>query len=546
MLLLGCIAMLSADAKLVSGLAWLRSEDTEWYLGKFSFGAEANGHIAGEFRAHFDAQHKVPRYLDNTPHSLMVALYDDNAWAALERLNQKGALCYERMQLAVAHFPLRSRGTKNAREVITFDYKVPQRPQSHYLYAMLSDCELENYPAHPPGLEYNVTFTNDGSHLPADEGGMLSVLSIVLFITLAGAAAYGWLLRAQQRQYQQVHLASLLLGLAFVLQVIALLSQIAHVRRFAEDGLGFKLRHTWLALDFLSEITQLFSELVVAFVLVCLSAGWTLSDSFHVSRILFDKRAMTLLVLLTGAHLYLQYKGRVYENDFNHFHDYDHWPGMALIGLRTLLCLIFWLGMALSYGVTPEFVRRSRLYVELFTVLGRYSKQQRSAAIASATANVFSPPASSLASPPASGGSFAMFGAGERVRGAGASDSSQQQQQPLMGSASASVPTAAAEGFARNTDPVVASLLRQVLLVGTLWFLAFPLATAGSVFASPAARKVFIVTASLAAHALVLLFLLYCFLCSSSKFFNASSLRNMGTLFSGPGTGNFIRKAALD
>lgn len=30
-----------------------------------------------------------------------------------------------------------------------------------------------------------------------------------------------------------------------------------------------------------------------------------------------------------------------YEEDFNNFHDHEHWPGLTLIGLRLLLCTLF-------------------------------------------------------------------------------------------------------------------------------------------------------------------------------------------------------------
>jgi len=540
------LSLLSSSAvyaKFVTGVAHLRSEDTEWYLGKFAFAADVEGDISGTLAP------TERHYFDNRPHALMVSLYDDVAWARLAQLNARGALCSERANLADRHLRLSARPPSypRERETITFHSKIPARKDTHYTYALLHDCALEDYPAKPPPLAYDVTFLNGESHLPADEEHMRPVLLVVLLIMLFAAVVYGTQLRAQQQQFQQVHLSALLLGLAFILQIIALLAQIAHISRYIEDGMGFKLRFTWVALDFLSEITQLFSELVVAFVLVCLAAGWTLSDSFHIQRIIFDKRAMSLLFLLTGLHLYLQYKGRVYESDFNHFHDFDHWPGLALIALRVLLCIVFWLGMSTSYGIMPDWVRRSRVYVEVFTVLGVFSKQQRAAAIASATSNAFSPTA------PAAGGATGSSGLnpfGERVRVG--EQQQQQQQQPLMGSSSLGSgggmgSVGASEGFVKHSDPAIVALLRQILFIGTAWFLSFPVSTAISLVMAPASRRVLIISCSLFAQLGVLLFLLYSFLWSTSRFYAHSSLRNMGTMFSAAGTGgNFIRKAALD
>ena len=34
----------------------------------------------------------------------------------------------------------------------------------------------------------------------------------------------------------------------------------------------------------------------------------------------------------------LQAIGRTFEEDFNNFHDHEHWPGLALLGIRLALC----------------------------------------------------------------------------------------------------------------------------------------------------------------------------------------------------------------
>ena len=36
--------------------------------------------------------------------------------------------------------------------------------------------------------------------------------------------------------------------------------------------------------------------------------------------------------------------GRRYEDDFNQFHDFEHWPGFCLMAIRLALCALFLVG----------------------------------------------------------------------------------------------------------------------------------------------------------------------------------------------------------
>ena len=68
----------------------------------------------------------------------------------------------------------------------------------------------------------------------------------------------------------------LLFGLAYALQTFSVLCELMHLRRYASDGKGLRWRHTWLALDFLSGLTQSCSELLISVLLIGLGFGWTL------------------------------------------------------------------------------------------------------------------------------------------------------------------------------------------------------------------------------------------------------------------------------
>ena len=44
-----------------------------------------------------------------------------------------------------------------------------------------------------------------------------------------------------------------------------------------------------------------------------------------------------LVAILVFAHLGLVLGGRLYQDDFNQFHDFEHWPGQVLVFLRIAL-----------------------------------------------------------------------------------------------------------------------------------------------------------------------------------------------------------------
>ena len=210
-------------------------------------------------------------------------------------------------------------------------------------------------------MHYTITFLNGDSQLPADESGMTSI-SLLAFLTMSayGAWYFGRAV-ARMRQQGQVHLLTLLFGVAYGLQTASAFCEWAHLRTFAADGKGLRWRHTWLALDFGAALLQSTSELLLSVMLIALAFGWTLglesqepldglagkllAGLHSPGKLLTSSAAHThsaaLLVGLGGLQFLLLALGRRYEEDFNHFHDFEHLPGLALLSLRLGLCAVF-------------------------------------------------------------------------------------------------------------------------------------------------------------------------------------------------------------
>lgn len=437
-----------AAGKTVAGHVGLGGQKAEEFLAKFSFLPNVDAKVTGHVRTKRSAW---------ALHDLRVNLYDDEAWDKYQALLRKGSLCKERQQLASQSFKIDAQHSMESGgmvepELLMYIPKSIQnrRHRTYYWFAVMADCSIEDHNIQGlPVLDFELSFFNGDSHLPADETGMLWRLYAVLLFMLALG---GLIARQTHRRVQagrQLHLVTVLLGAAFALQILAVWCETCHLRVYAKDGKGLRWRHhhgddcehglLFLPLDFFGEVFQGLSELLISLILVFLACGWTMltlgdagfdlgladpeslggaaragrpagpggapKDSvlgalLEVKRQLMrdptSKRALTRLVAfgrafaehlrrpaavfsrvtfgsvfiggLTVVQLYLEWAGRAFEDDFNQFHDHEHWPGMALVGIRVLLAGIFALGSASTMKLLSD--PDAQKYMKQLAILG--------------------------------------------------------------------------------------------------------------------------------------------------------------------------------
>ena len=212
------LLLATAWAKVIDGTVKLSSQDTEKYMAKFSFSAFNTAHIKGEF--HVEG---AGVYFDDHQHSLKLCLYDEGQWAKFQTALKTGSLCQERERLASWKTD-RIQPTMNydkARRDFAFEsHLTAPKGHAHYWFAVLMDCYLEEYDAHPPAMHYHITMTNGQSHLPADESGMRTIN----LLTLLAMGGYGvWCAisaYAHMRRSGQVHLIALIFYAAYALQIV--------------------------------------------------------------------------------------------------------------------------------------------------------------------------------------------------------------------------------------------------------------------------------------------------------------------------------------
>ncbi|KAK3280944.1 hypothetical protein CYMTET_11235 [Cymbomonas tetramitiformis] len=357
-----------AQSKITEGTLDLSSYVTEQYITKFSFSEGTKGLIRGNFSAIDGGEN----YFEGKPHDLRILLLDDEHWPAYSHaswtMQGQGSLCVERLRMAnwqkritpqsVGGHPMLVNRHMGAAE---FEMEVPTkgRTRTHYWYAVVVDCFLEEYDAHPPPVHFDMFFYNGKSHLPADERGMPTTYGVVLVATVGFLGFVCNVMLSQYKKVGQVHLIVLLLGVAVALQTFSHMAELTHLLVYMRNGKGLKWRHSWIPMDFFAQMMLGMSELVIQFVLITLGFGWTLigaagADNHTpmlgaLGRVLSTggatKMRTVFFSLVAGAQVILMYMGRKYEDDFNQFHDFEHPPGYALMAVRVTLCLLFVLGV---------------------------------------------------------------------------------------------------------------------------------------------------------------------------------------------------------
>lgn len=274
---LGCLlfASLSAEAKVVEGKAKLSSSDTEAYITKFSFSPDTKGSIVGTFEA------QKRSYWDSRPHDLSMCIISESKYDKYREFLTMGSLCKNRVKLCNVVSSINHSEEDASTIIINVDVSV--REASHYWYVLLTDCYLEEYDAHPPKMNYHLALYNGESHLPADEDGMLTTHWFMLMGLLVFGAYFIFLLTKQYRSSGgSLHLSVIFLGTAYLFQLGSIAFEYMHLQAFDQDGMGLRWRHSWLPADFLSEVAQGISELIVHFVLLSIAFGWTLLPGVNV------------------------------------------------------------------------------------------------------------------------------------------------------------------------------------------------------------------------------------------------------------------------
>jgi hypothetical protein len=260
------------------------------------------------------------------------------------------------------------------------DDGVSQR--SHYWYFVLDDCSLEQVfqDDQIPHMQYDLLIFNhlsssgqDLSHLSADEhymttlhtvtlllSGIVAFLLFVMIVLSTVTSARGSshtgssLTKHNSPNSSSIHAAVLWVAAAAGLDASSSFFEIMHLQIYKANGVGS------YAIDAMSAHAEAVCDSMLVLLLLSIGSGWTLpsdvisvnanSNSFQkflleMGRPMASLRkfnaAGALAIVIVAAHVILAQLGRTFDEDFNSYHQFEHWPGKTLMTMRVLMGLLF-------------------------------------------------------------------------------------------------------------------------------------------------------------------------------------------------------------
>lgn len=346
-LCLGIWAVILTDvsSKTVSGDFRLSGLNTEYVLGSFAVSAKRMGYVVITFES------KDPY---TKAEDLFVRRVRDDQWADYTRAPS----CTEKVAFSIQNETVSQSRKKNHYEArVAMGINNEKHDTPHYYYMIITDCSLEYYmhDALVPNVHFSMQMWNDGSHVSADEDHQKSVHTITWLLSGLLAVLMAMTIFMQIFEKSSVHAAMFWVMAAAACDSFSSMFELIHLRFYDEDGIGS------YGLDCLSAHLEALCDSLVALLLLSIAAGWTLpsdvitvqQNATPVQRVLgglqspfgaLMKFSPTSFLAwgIIASHLVLAQWGRVYNDDFESYHELAHLPGKILMVLRLLLgiCLL--------------------------------------------------------------------------------------------------------------------------------------------------------------------------------------------------------------
>ena len=324
--------------------------------------------------------------------TLYLRAYRDTEWP----LVKKQTLCTDKIKLALYEVPIEFKKMKTEKsstgELTPQKYEVRTSievhnhdpiteealERNHYWYFMIDDCSLEQY-GHDnavPTIHYTIHMRNfriwklryvkygefsadDQNLFPIHAFSMLAT-SIVLGLLILNII---YKLNFDLSKQYTVHAAVLWVTGAALLDIISGFCELLHMAQYNQDGIG---SYTF---DALSAHFEAQCDAMIMILFLSIAAGWTLpssvitvpgtmSSAANKNQIVLSIQTLTsslahpisagmkgpsgmLAIGVFTTQAILAQWGRIYNDNFDSYHDMDHLPGQILLLTRAVVGLLF-------------------------------------------------------------------------------------------------------------------------------------------------------------------------------------------------------------
>lgn len=207
---------------------------------------------------------------------------------------------------------------------------IQEKDEPHFWYFVLGDCDKVLGKESKFRMEMNILNENN-SHLSAEQKGLLRIYYILVLVYLVGLGANLYQLYRVFQVNESIEGNMLMLNIAVLLQVGSMIFYIIHLTTYESNGKGVG------AFEFFGGACELLTEFILIVLMLLLADGWTIRYKEFPNPEVYYPMVITVGILqLVFAGI-----GRVTEDSYNKFSDFDGGAGYCLIIMRLLMIVWF-------------------------------------------------------------------------------------------------------------------------------------------------------------------------------------------------------------
>lgn len=337
---------LTCYAKSVSNTVTLGPENQWKYVTKFAVDVgKGNWTMRAKFLKGFgDGNDSV---------KVTMLIYLDDNWDDTLYIDS----CTEKADLAKRDRALRlpTNGEWSAEISGTLSQKVVP----HVWYFVLADCkgELET----KQRIKLELTLTNsDGSHFSLEERGLTYLYVIVFGVFLATLWSNLVKLIRKFKKTENLETNLVLLNVSIGCNFISIVFEIIHIWVYSYNGRGV------VVIDFFSQAFETISYLIITILFLLVASGWTIKYKELPDADVF----VPVALLSVFMHLLIVGLGRVTDDTYYKFSDYEGVPGVLLIILRIGMWVWFFINirqqLSETQGQVASFVLNFSIVASLY------------------------------------------------------------------------------------------------------------------------------------------------------------------------------------
>lgn len=302
----------SISAKYISTVLSLTPEDPWKYVSKF---ASNIGTGSWEMKAQFVKAIDTSR---QDTSEFQGIIYIDKKWE--DALSQKSCKAKEEISkrsLSLS-LPLNGEWSNPIRGSMT------QNTRTHFWYFAISQCELTE--RQKIRIEMKM-INSDDSEFSAEEHGMQYAYPVILLVYLLALSGNILRLVKKFQQTEDLEMNLLVLNVAIGCQYTGILCEVIHIWVYAYNGYGI------VVFDVFYQVLEVLSSIIVTILLIIIASGWTLKFKDFPDADIYIPISLFVVIL----NLMVVGVGRITEDSYNKFSDYEGVPGYFLVTFRVLL-----------------------------------------------------------------------------------------------------------------------------------------------------------------------------------------------------------------